>query len=483
MHRFVTALVFVALAALIWAGLHFAMAPSSNSPVLAGEEREVCSATLSGSNTIGEHLAPALLSVFLSGRGYVVDPPKNMGESHVRLSGVLGRDRCTIDIRSHGSSDAFKDLKANTTLIGMSSRAIKSGEVVELRDAGAGDFAALAAVAEHVIALDGIAIIVHPSNPIKTMSVKDVRRIFLREVTDWSELGGVAGPITLYARDYKSGTFQFFRERVLKDAPQWDTAQASARRFESSSLLVQAVGEDPQAIGFVGAAYVKAAVTALTISAGGKAFAPTPQNVRSEDYPISRRLYLYVRPSTMEENKTVAALVDYVKSDEAYNAVEAQNFVSLSPLSAAPQDVAMQTSAVSTDQPCQAGTAEGEVYRTLTAGARRLDSVIRFLPGSNTVDSLARDDIGRAAPAIEEALRAGSFVRLIGHSDSGGDAEANRRLSRERADSIRAAFEGRGVFGLQVDSAGEKCPIADNATLEGRQINRRVEIWIKGPAE
>lgn len=483
MRVLMTVSIFAALAALIWGGLNFALSPTSFPIGKAGGEREVCNASLSGSNTIGEHLAPALISVFLSGRGYEVDPPMEAGENQVRMSGVLDGDRCTIEIRSHGSSDAFKDLKAGTTMIGMASRAIKPGEVVDLRDAGAGDFAALSNMAEHVIALDGIAIIVHPTNPVKTLSVRDVQRIFLREITDWKELGGVAGPITLYARDSKSGTFQFFFDRVLQNSPQWETAQASARRFESSSHLVYAVGADPQAIGFVGGAYVKEAVRALTISAAGKAFAPTPQNVRSEDYPISRRLYLYVRPDTMKDNKLIASLIDYVKSAEAYNAVEAQNFVSLSPTSSFPMDVAMQTSATTIGQECEPGAAEGEVYRTLTAGARRLDSVIRFLPGSDTIDSLARDDIGRAAPAIQKALQSGAFVRLIGHSDSGGDPAINRRLSRERADSIRTAFEGLGVFGLQVDSAGEMCPIADNATAEGRQINRRVEIWIVDRAQ
>lgn len=58
----------------------------------------------------------------------------------------------------------------------------------------------------------------------------------------------------------------------------------------------------------------------------------------------------------------------------------------------------------------------------------------------------------------------------------------NRRLARERAEAVRAEFEVVGVLGLQVDSAGEKCPVAENEAEAGRQSNRRVEVWITPPA-
>jgi len=429
-----------------------------------------CRIQLAGSNTIGERLAPAIVSAYLAADGFTIEAPQKTGEDEVRVNGVRGEERCAVDIRSHGSSLAFKELTEGATEIGMASRPIKIEETEALRAASAGDFEAEAALAEHVVGLDGIAVIVHPSNPLRALSRRDIRRIFVGEAADWRDVGDGRGAIELYARDDQSGTFQFFADHVLENDSRWDRAKATARRYASSSELVAGVAADPLAIGFVGMAYVTPAVRALAVSDGGPAFEPTESNVRSESYPISRRLFLYARPQTMRDNPRVAGLVAFFKSEAAYAAIEELGYVSLRPTP--------RPDAVAQTETCAPGAPESEVYRVATAHAQRLESVIRFLPGSNDVDSLARDDVGRAANAIRGAVAQGRVVRLIGHSDSEGDSALNRRLALQRADAIRQAFEGLNVLGLQVESAGEMCPVANNDTPAGRRTNRRVEIWI-----
>lgn len=428
---------------------------------------EVCDAILAGSNTVGERLAPALVSDYLISAKFVMAEPATETPGEVRLVGELGQRRCTVRIRSHGSSEAFSDLQSGKALVGMASRQVKPTELDALKAAGAGDFATEANLAEHVIALDGIAVIVHPSNPLNSLSLADVRRVFLGEVRDWSELGGPPGAIKLQTRDDLSGTYQFFQDRVLLQKPDWGSEVA---RLESSSEVVKAVASDPAAIGFVGVAYVTDAVRTLAISDGGPAVLPTTADVRAENYPISRRLYLYVRPETMRTNRFVSGLVRYFKSPAAYPRVEELHYVSLRPDSAGAERPLTPN--------CEPDTPEAKVYAKATENARRLSSVYRFLAGSNTLDALGRDDLDRSVEQLQRNLAAGAEVRLIGHSDSEGDAAVNRRLARERAEAVRLIFEQRGVFGLQVDSAGEMCPISDNSTTEGRQSNRRVEVWI-----
>ncbi len=438
-----------------------------------GPGTAACSFTLAGSNTIGERLAPAVVAAYFRAEGYQVGEPQIVAEDEVRVVAVRENERCVIDIRSHGSSFAFRDLAAGSAAIGMSSRAIRPSEIEALSAAGAGDFSTEAALAEHVVGLDGIAIITHPSNPLTAIGRAQVRDLFLRAATNWRELSGPDAPINLYARDDDSGTFQFFLEQVLGEDPSWETAKANARRFASSSELVAGVATDPGGVGFVGVAYVTSAVRALPVSDGGPAFAATADNVRSESYPISRRLFLYVRPETMRSNARIAALVAYFKSPAAYPSVEDLGYVSLREVSRA------ATVAAAADLGCAPNTPETAAYQVATRGAERLSSVIRFLPGSNTVDSLARDDVGRAAGAIRTALGGGRTVTLIGHSDAAGDDDANRRLALQRAETIREAFEAQALLGLQVESAGERCPVASNDTPQGRPSNRRVEIWIQ----
>jgi phosphate transport system substrate-binding protein len=468
---FWTILALAAIAGAVWWGIR-QLEPTIRQARASADAVEVCNAAFAGSNTIGDTLAPAVVASFLAARGYEVSEPARVAMDESRIVGVRDTRRCTIDFRAHGSSNAFTELASGSALIGMASRAIRPDEIERLRAAGAGDFAMQADAAEHVVALDGLAIIVHPSNPLRAMALADVRRAFTGRARSWRAFGGADQAIALYARDDNSGTFQFFFERALRSAPEWAAVQSQARRFESSTQLVDAVAADPAGIGFVGAGFVTAGVRALAISDGGPAIAPTAQSVRAEDYPLSRRLYLYVRPDTMQSNRFVAALIAYFKSPDAFAAIEGAHAVALRAQADEPGVAAPLAST------CAAGAAESEVYRALTADARRMDAVIRFLPGSNAVDSLARDDIGRTAPTIAQALRDGAVVRLIGHSDSDGDDANNRRLARERADAIRLAFESMGLYGLQVDSAGEMCPIADNSAPDGRQANRRVEIWI-----
>lgn len=434
-----------------------------------------CSFAMAGSNTIGERLAPALVAAYFRDAGFEVADAQATADGEVRLTATKDDQSCAVDIRSHGSSLSFEELTANSAAIGMSSRGIRSEEAASLKAAGAGDLDAEAALAEHVVALDGIAIIVHPSNPARTLSRGQVRNAFLRQVRGWAVIGGGAAPVNLYARDDQSGTFQFFFENVLADDVRWDAAKSAVRRFESSSDLVTGVAADVSSLGFVGMAYVNDSVRALPISDGGPAFAPSPNNVRSESYPISRRLYLYVRPDTMRNNPAVAAIIAYAKSPAAYEVVEQLGYVSLREMGIGGPD---QRSVAVEPLFCESDAPETLAYRVATRNADRLDSVIRFMPGSNTLDSLARDDVGRAAAAIRAALTAGRTVTLIGHSDGQGDADVNRRLAMQRAATIREAFEAQALLGLQLDSAGERCPVASNDTPQGRQSNRRVEIWI-----
>ena len=167
-----------------------------------------------GSNTIGGKLLPALATAFLQQEGYAnIRKAPGANEEESFIVGDKNGQTEQIEINAHDSGTAFKSLKEGLCDIGMSSRKIKPAEQQDLMPV-LGDVASNAG--EHVVALDGIAIIVNPANPVKTLTLTQLADIFSGTIFDWSLVGGRPGFIKIYARDDKSGTYDFFNEAVLK---------------------------------------------------------------------------------------------------------------------------------------------------------------------------------------------------------------------------------------------------------------------------
>ena len=210
---------------------------------------------LHGSNTVGEQLAPRLVSAYLAEKGataITTEVSDNPVEKIV--TGLLDGKKVFVEIHAHGSSTAFEDLRNSAADIGMSSRRIKEQELRDLQ-AQYGDLAH--AGSEHVIGLDGLAIITHPGNSITALSLQQLVAIFSGEISNWSQLGGSDVPITRYARDENSGTWDTFKSLVLD--PRQAKLAADAKRYESSTGLANDVSKDPGAIGFIGLPYVRQA--------------------------------------------------------------------------------------------------------------------------------------------------------------------------------------------------------------------------------
>src|SRR5262249_8699783 len=146
---------------------------------------------------------------------------------------------------------------------------------------------------EHVLALDGVLVLVSPDNPLSGLTMNEIAGIFAGTIRDWSALGRGSGPINIYARDDKSGTFDTFNSLVLR--PRHLALRKDAKRCESSEELSDEVARDRNGIGFAGFAYLRN-TKALTITSDcGISSAPNAFNVKSEEYPLARRLFLYTK--------------------------------------------------------------------------------------------------------------------------------------------------------------------------------------------
>jgi phosphate transport system substrate-binding protein len=409
---------------------------------------------LHGSNTIGSELAPALADAFLKRRSGAPSTVRTMTASEEMIVVTpIDHGGDTIEVYAHGSATAFTDLAAGACDIGMASRRINADELGKL--AKLGDMSS--AASEHVIALDGIAVIVNPANDVTKLEREQIAKLFTGQWTQWSDVGSHGDAVTVYARDSKSGTYDTFKTMVLGTTP----LAPSAHRYASSENLSNAVAADKNAIGFVGLPYVKSAKAIMIQDAGSLKHLPSPMTIATEEYPLTRRLYLYAPPSASD---VAREFIDYALSDEGQEIVKRVGFGDLLPR--------CDAKAAS----CTACTAE---YKKSVAGACRLSQNFRFDRGTSRLDTRALRDMQRIATLLSSGSEQGKSILLLGFADAQSTRQASVALSREHAQIVADQLRGRGLHVDTVKGFGADMPVADLSTEQGRERNERVEIWLR----
>ncbi|MCG8687572.1 MAG: PstS family phosphate ABC transporter substrate-binding protein [Desulfobacterales bacterium] len=274
-----------------------------------------------GSNTIGAKLMPALAVRYMEMNGYqLVNKEKGAGENEFFIVGAKDNDVHRIEIKAHGSSTGFKSLKSKACDIGMASRRIKKKEVDGLK--ALGDMTSIKN--EHILAIDGIAIIVNKANKIKEADKILLQKLFSGKLKNWKQAGGKDALVKVYARDNQSGTYDTFKSMILKKI----SLHAKAKRYESNADLSRAVSKDPNGIGFVGMPYVlnsKALLVKRTPDTPG--IEGNFLTLACEDYPLARRLYLY--SAEKKANKYVNEFIDFCLGEEGQNIVSLLGFAKL----------------------------------------------------------------------------------------------------------------------------------------------------------
>lgn len=216
-----------------------------------------------------------------------------------------------IQVTGGGSGIGFAALQNNTTDIADASRPIKAAEKAACIKAFG------KTPREYKVALDGLSVYVHADNPINELSIEQLEKIFTGKVTNWKDIGGSDAPITVYSRENSSGTYEFFKEHILKGQDFVATAQTTP----GTAALLQNVSRDKNGIGYGGAAYGHGA-KALKIkkTADSPAIEPTDENVISGKYPIWRYLYNYLNPD--KDKGEIAAYLAWIRSPDGQKVVK-----------------------------------------------------------------------------------------------------------------------------------------------------------------
>lgn len=183
-----------------------------------------------------------------------------------------------IVVSESGSGNGAKSLTNGTCDVAAMSRFMKDKEYEVAASKGIKPV-------PHVIAVDGLAVIVHPSNPVKGLTLQQVKDIYAGKIKNWSELGGANRPIVKIGRDNNSGTFETFGELVMDKEPIANDTEIAG----SNGAIRARVQKTPAAIGYVGLGFVDRTVKPLTIND----VKPTSETIASGVYPIARPLFLF----------------------------------------------------------------------------------------------------------------------------------------------------------------------------------------------
>ena len=203
-----------------------------------------------------------------------------------------------------GSGSGIQAVQEGRCDIGLSSRALKDEEVAS-------------GLTGTVLALDGIAIIVHPENPVSDLSLENIAKIYTGEITNWSEVGGNDAEIVLIGREAGSGTRDGF-ETIT------DTKDACKYRQELTSTgdVITTVSQNPNAIGYASAASIKKTVKAVTVDG----VAPTEDAIKAGEYVVQRPFVLVTRTGEAL-SEAAQKFFDYALSADAGEIIAAAGAV------------------------------------------------------------------------------------------------------------------------------------------------------------
>ena len=221
-----------------------------------------------------------------------------LGEAFMEKTGA------TFTYNPTGSGTGIKAVKDGTCDIGLSSRYLKDAEKAD-------------GLKETVVAIDGIAIIVHPNNPVANLTVEQIAGIYKGEVTNWKDVGGNDGEIVLIGREESSGTRDGF-ESVT------DTEDACKYRQEltTNGAVLAAVAENANAIGYISLSSVKETVKAISVNG----VAPTEATIKDGSYPVQRPFVLVTKEG-VALSETAQEFYDFVISAEAREIISAAGVV------------------------------------------------------------------------------------------------------------------------------------------------------------
>ena len=209
----------------------------------------------------------------------------------------------TIQVTGGGSGVGIAALINGSTDIANSSRPMKPGELEKIKAKYNKNGIEIAC------AKDGLSVFLNKGNVVSELTVEQIGAIFSGKITNWKQVGGADAKIQLYGRESSSGTFEFFKEHVVKT-----DFSPNCQTLPGTAAIVNAVKKDKYSIGYGGAAYAEDVKDCkVKKDAKSKGILPTAATIKNKTYPISRYLYMYLKSKPTGETKK---FIDWILGSE-----------------------------------------------------------------------------------------------------------------------------------------------------------------------
>lgn len=440
----------------------------------------VAEVTISGARTMGEVLLPSLVEAFAARSGFTVERRVSDDAHFEYVLAEPGADTPAARFRFRVTSTAegFADLLANEADLVLSMRPATDRERDLAREAGLGDLHEPRR--NRIVALDALVPIVAPGNPLRGITLSDLAQVFAGNIDNWSTLGGPDAAIVLHLREGQSGLAQDFRDRVLSASGL--SVSPAAILHASNSDLADAVRRDPLAIGITAFSELGNAAPVAIRGACGMESAAGVMTIKSEDYPLTAPLFIYIPARRLPV--LVREFLAFARSPAAQPVVERAGFVDLrlDRVPVAGQGVRLANAVRAAD--AETGMTELQRMVDTMDGTARLSLSFRFRIGTTTLDPQSQSNVDLLARQLEAGAFDDTPLLFVGFTDGDGSATTNLRLARRRAEAVRRAVlqaaptADRTRLTLKIDAFGEAMPMACDDAEWGKQINRRVEVWV-----
>lgn len=435
---------------------------------------------LSGAHLMSDVLMPALVEGFARSQGLLVTfdqiDPLHFAQTLSQVDAAKPAARFTF--RATNTDEGFADLIAHEADIVMSVREVRRREVRLAAEVGLGQLDAPRQ--SRIVGLDALVPVVSPRSDISVISLSTLAAAFSGDVDNWRNAGGEDVPMTVHLGPEADGQAQRFIDEVIRSTGR--KLSDNVVRHATDEALAAAVAADAGALGIMPATAVGATQPIALRDNCGFVSAPHVTALKTEDYPLTAPLFLYLPSRRLPP--LARDFLAWLRGPEAQLVVRRAGFVDQGavpiPLDGQGQRFANAIVAAGPDMPL---TELQRMVRILGAQVR-LSTSFRFEVGSTRLDAQSRSNLLALAQAIRDGRYDDQPLMLVGFSDGRGAADANRDLSSARAESVLRDLEELMGGALpervivETEAFGEALPMGCDDTEWGRQMNRRVELWV-----
>ncbi len=384
----------------------------------------------------------------------------------------------TFETFTQSPSEAFQALLRGDVEVVLSDRRVNEQEIEAFLTEGMGDLSQPSQ--EAIVAQDGIVALVSGQNSVLRLSVVELMEIFAGNVTNWAQLGGSDLPINVYLPDDGGTLAETFEVTLLE--PEFLSVTAKAKRLPSLKDIDNAVANDPGGIGLTSLSSLKDSKPVELVASCGVPIRSHRFAVKAEDYPFSRRIYMYTADRELPSH--TQKFVNHVKETSSRQGLNGSALLGLDPEVATISDHGHQLAYSLADPVHALELPSLRDFAQTVFDAERLSVTFRFNEGSSQLDNKATADAERLLAHMSDDDFENKELLLIGFTDSIGSSDINRVLSTRRAEHVLDTIDTLSENGVDRGSIraigfGEAYPVACNTNEFGRELNRRVEVWIR----